>query len=114
MNPAQPRLQASTASELSPREREILGWIALGYSNAEVGAILYLSAETVKSHMRRTLLKLDSTTRAGAVYRAIERGELRTTPSVDETTSPSRPFRLRSGQPWSGVPDDLLKIHGRG
>ncbi|MCX7618528.1 MULTISPECIES: response regulator transcription factor [Tepidiforma] len=43
---------------LSPREREVLGLVAEGRTNAEVAALLGISSETVKTHVSRILAKL--------------------------------------------------------
>jgi RNA polymerase sigma factor (sigma-70 family) len=37
---------------LSPRQREILGLVVEGMSNAEIGKHLYLSESTIKQHLR--------------------------------------------------------------
>jgi len=52
---------------LSPREREILGMLAEGWSGAEIAAQLYLSAETVRTHVRNAVQKLGCRTRTQAV-----------------------------------------------
>jgi ATP/maltotriose-dependent transcriptional regulator MalT len=57
-------------STLSPRECGILGLIGPGYSNKRVARALGITAETVKSHVKRVFLKLDVNTRAHAVARA--------------------------------------------
>jgi len=56
---------------LTPRERQILQLLADGMSNAEVAAKLYISQETVKSHVRHILAKLEADTRTHAVAIAI-------------------------------------------
>jgi DNA-binding NarL/FixJ family response regulator len=56
---------------LTPREREILQLLADGMSNADVAAKLFISQETVKSHVRHILAKLEADTRTHAVAIAI-------------------------------------------
>ena len=55
---------------LSPRECGILELIGQGYSNKRVARALGITAETVKSHVKRVFIKLDVKTRAHAVARA--------------------------------------------
>ena len=43
---------------LTSREREVLGWLACGKSNAEIGAILGISAATVGKHLEHIYPKL--------------------------------------------------------
>ncbi len=56
---------------LTNREREILQLLADGMSNADVAAKLYISQETVKSHVRHILAKLEADTRTHAVAIAL-------------------------------------------
>jgi len=56
---------------LTAREREILQLLADGMSNADVAARLYISQETVKSHVRHILAKLEADTRTHAVAIAL-------------------------------------------
>jgi DNA-binding NarL/FixJ family response regulator len=59
------------ADMLTPREREILQLLADGMSNADVAAKLFISQETVKSHVRHILTKLEADTRTHAVAIAL-------------------------------------------
>jgi len=56
---------------LTQREREILQLLADGMSNADVAAQLFISQETVKSHVRHILAKLEADTRTQAVAIAL-------------------------------------------
>ena len=57
---------------LSPREAEVLLWIAQGKNNEEIGIILGASRNTIKKHVMRVLEKLGAETRNAAAVRAIE------------------------------------------
>ena len=56
---------------LTHREREILKLLADGMSNADVASRLFISQETVKSHVRHILAKLEADTRTHAVAIAL-------------------------------------------
>jgi DNA-binding NarL/FixJ family response regulator len=57
---------------LSPREAEVLLWIAQGKSNEEIGIILGTSRNTIKKQVLRILEKLQVESRNTAAVRAIE------------------------------------------
>lgn len=59
---------------LSAREREVLVEVAGGWSNAEIGERLHISAATAKTHVSRLLMKLDAHDRAQLVMLAYETG----------------------------------------
>ena len=72
------RQRASTPhprlGDLTERERDILGWVATGRSNAEIAGELHLSADTVRTHVSRAMVKLQARDRAQLVVFAIESG----------------------------------------
>lgn len=61
---------------LSPREREVLGLVALGFTNARIARRLALSHATVRTHMEHILAKLNVRTRTAAVAKAMQAGLL--------------------------------------
>jgi DNA-binding NarL/FixJ family response regulator len=62
--------------ELSGREREVLGLVAQGRTNAEIASALVLSEHTVHRHVANLLAKLGCSRRAEAVAVALEEGLL--------------------------------------
>jgi transcriptional regulator EpsA len=67
-----PRLASVGGRALTERECGILRWVYLGKSNGEIGAILNISALTVKNHMQKILRKLNVVNRAQAVGKALD------------------------------------------
>jgi DNA-binding NarL/FixJ family response regulator len=61
---------------LSKREREIFGLLAEGLSGEEIACKLFLAPETVRTHIRNAMGKLQARTRTEAVVRALEDGEI--------------------------------------
>lgn len=69
------KLAAGMNSEvLTGRELDVLGLLARGKSNKEIGANLYISETTVKSHLRSIFAKLNVLSRTEAVAVASRRG----------------------------------------
>jgi DNA-binding NarL/FixJ family response regulator len=60
--------------DLTEREREIAGWVATGLSNDEIAAQLVVSADTVRTHVSRAMVKLHARDRAQLVVFAIQSG----------------------------------------
>ena len=60
----------------TPREIEVLQLVSEGLVNREIGDKLFLSEETVKSHVRHILAKLQARSRAHAVAVGFRRGLL--------------------------------------
>ncbi|MEU6563479.1 response regulator transcription factor [Nocardia nova] len=61
---------AETGPALSPRELDVLSYVALGCTNGEAAQRLSLRPETVKSYLRSAMTKLEAHTRHEAVARA--------------------------------------------
>ncbi len=75
------RLAEHVASEtLTPRQHEVLEWLARGKSNQEVAETLFISEGTVKAHVKAILAKLDARDRTQAIMTGIRRGLLREMP----------------------------------
>ena len=59
---------------VTPRELEVLALIADGHSTREIARRLWITEETVRTHVRRVLDRLDAKTRAHAVSIAYRDG----------------------------------------
>jgi len=64
---AVPGAPAASSSDLTPRERQVLGFVAAGATDKEISAQLSLSLHTVKTHVRSILSKLHAANRRQAV-----------------------------------------------
>jgi DNA-binding NarL/FixJ family response regulator len=56
---------------LTQREREVLRLLADGHSNEEVGKRLFIAPDTVRTHVRKAMRKLEANTRTQAVAEAL-------------------------------------------
>jgi DNA-binding NarL/FixJ family response regulator len=74
---APPRLNADALDQLTAREKQIVGLVAHGLSNAEIATALTISHATAKTHVSRAMAKLGARDRAQLVamayrYRLVE------------------------------------------
>lgn len=67
---------ASQATDLSPREQEILGWLAQGFLIKEIADRLGIGFDTVRTHIRRIYEKLQVHSRAQAVAKYLRPASL--------------------------------------
>lgn len=61
---------------LSPTELTVLGLVAAGLTNRAIGDRMHLSHYTIKDHLRRAMRKLDASSRAETVVKAVQQGLL--------------------------------------
>jgi len=59
---------------LSPREKQIMEWVARGKSSADIAIILKVSPKTVDAHISHSVEKLDATNRTNAAAKAVTFG----------------------------------------
>jgi len=64
-------LMAEKVPAITQREREVLRLLADGLSNEEIGKQLFISPETVRTHVRKAMSKLEADTRTQAVAIAL-------------------------------------------
>ncbi len=66
----------SRVPQLSPREREIMHLMAEGRTAEAIGDEITVSVETVRTHVRNVIRKLQARNRVHAIAIALERGEI--------------------------------------
>jgi two-component system nitrate/nitrite response regulator NarL len=71
-----PRSDTNATEALTPREQEVLSWMAEGLSNKLIADRLDISEHTAKFHVNAIFAKLGVTTRTEAVVQAVRRGLL--------------------------------------
>lgn len=62
----------TTSANLSERELQIIQFIAEGYTNSQIAAIIYLSNHTVNTHRKNIMKKLNVNNTAGIVMYAVK------------------------------------------
>ena len=70
--------ESAAHTALSERELQVLQYIANGRSNVEIGQILQIGEDTIRSHVKSILKKLDAMGRTEAIAIAVERGLIKT------------------------------------
>ena len=104
-----------SGEQLSPREREIVGLIAMGNTSPEIADELRIAHETVRTHARNAMTKLGARSRAHLVARVLAEGLLfagdqSVVPVVTASTrDPGRLKRVRSER----APAQPLRRGGR-
>lgn len=68
----EPQPEPSSRSKLSPREKEILNLVALGFANKEIGGKLNISYLTVRVHLRRIYERLHVRSRTEALIKYLQ------------------------------------------
>jgi PAS domain S-box-containing protein len=81
----------SVGAALTLREREVVTLIALGLETADIGAQLYITQQTVKSHVRNAMRKLRAHTRAQLVAIALCSGQIVYMPHLRERSAEDPP-----------------------
>jgi putative two-component system response regulator len=71
-----PLTEQAAAEPLSPREREVLTLLAQGFTGDQIASELFLSPETIRTHLRNAMGKLSARTRLHAVTEALRRREI--------------------------------------
>ena len=87
------KAEVSVPSPLTPRETEILSYIASGYSNKQIAHKLQIAGQTIKNHMSSILSKLDANDRTQAVVLSIYHGWISS--QFEETSKPTISDRIK-------------------
>lgn len=68
---------------LSPRETEVMRWIACGKTSGDIARLLSISEDTVNAHVKNACLKLDAVNKTHATAIALVHGVIRMGPSPE-------------------------------
>src|SRR5207245_11037036 len=96
--PASPEDAGRGAFRLTPREREILSLVAIGYTNREIAERFSLSGDTVKHHLSNIFDKVGASNRVELTLFAVHHG----LPNCAASTPACWPAPARSATPRSG------------
>jgi DNA-binding CsgD family transcriptional regulator len=80
-----PQAGSRQRPSLTRREREVLGLLAGGMSGAQIASALFLSPETVRTHIRNAMGKLGASTRSQAVALALQNEEITSETETEST-----------------------------
>ena len=81
-HPTTMQLQSLVPFGLSPREAQVLDWVAQGKTNKEIGVILNLSPRTVQKHLEHIYRKIYVESRTAAAAKAYEIASLVSKPTA--------------------------------
>jgi LuxR family transcriptional activator of conjugal transfer of Ti plasmids len=74
---------------LTPRQKECLGWTALGKSSWDIGKILDISENTVNFHIKKAMMKMDTNSRTVAAIKAFQLGLIEVSVNEAHDSSPN-------------------------
>ena len=77
LNHMQTQIKPAPSISLTPRELEVLEWMASSKTYRQIGETLSVSEETIRSHAKNILEKLGQPNRAQAVLAAMRRGVIK-------------------------------------
>jgi DNA-binding CsgD family transcriptional regulator len=81
-HPTTMQLQSLAPFGVSPREAQVLDWVAQGKTNKEIGVILELSPRTVQKHLEHIYRKIYVESRTAAAAKAYELASLASRPTA--------------------------------
>lgn len=113
VTPEAVHVPADEPAILSLREREVMGHLARGRTGEEIAEAIFLSPHTVRTHIRNAVEKLGTHTRAGAVAKALQLGEIGFESSLSASLGGIRAGRIHvalSGVLDLDTADDFLSL----
>lgn len=96
--------------ELTTRRLEVLELLATGLSNAEIGAQLFVSAQTIASHVKTVLAILGARNRTHAVAIALQTGLLPTQATNSRPESELAPTERKDGTMPTNVANAIVTL----